>query len=124
MGGFWATPAEAPAFLVSLVLHRRTHGICPECFAEVERQAGEEAPLSRKTVVVRTPGPLAAECLTRALHTYGVRERPNFVLEATLADAGGGSVNAFLSNVSSCLAENALEPVMIELADTTYVLGD
>ena len=124
VGGFWAAPEEAPAFLATFLPHRRTHGICPDCFAEVERQAGEEAPLSRRTVVVRTPGPLATECLARALHAYEVRERANFVLEATLPDAGGATVSAFLSSVSSCLAENALEPVMIELADHTYVLGD
>jgi hypothetical protein len=69
-------------------------------------------------------GLLATECLARALHDYSVRERPNFVLEATLPDAGGTAVSDFLSTVSSCLSENALEPVTIELTDHTYVLGD
>ena len=124
VGGFWATPEEAPAFLVSLLPRRRTHGICPECFANVEREAGDAAPLSRATVVVRTAGPLATECLARALGGYEVRERSNFVLEARLPDAGGGAVSAFLSTVSTCLAENALEPVTIELSDRTYVLGE
>ena len=124
VGRFWATPEAAPAFLVSVLRDRRTHGICPDCLADVERQAGEDAPLSRRTIVVRTAGPLATECLTRALHAYEVHERPNFALEATLPDAGGTAVTAFLSTISSCLAENALEPVTIELADNTYVLGD
>jgi hypothetical protein len=124
VGGFWATPEEAPTFLVSLLPRRRTHGICPECFANVEREAVDAAPLSRTTVVVRTAGLLATECLTRALGDYEVHERPNFVLEARLPDAGGGAVSAFLSTVSTCLTENGLEPVTIELADRTYVLGD
>jgi hypothetical protein len=123
VGGFWATPDEAPSFLVSLLPRRRTHGICPECFADVERQAADSAPLSRRTVVVRAVGPLATECLARALHDYSVRARPNFVLEATLPDAGGTAVGGFLSTVSSCLSENALEPVTVELTDHMYVLG-
>jgi hypothetical protein len=109
---------------VSLLPRRRTHGICPECFANVEREAVDAAPLSRTTVVVRPAGLLATECLTRALGDYEVHERPNFVLEARLPDAGGGAVSAFLSTVSTCLTENGLEPVTIELADRTYVLGD
>jgi hypothetical protein len=124
VGGFWAAPEEAPTFLATLLPHRRTHGICPECFADVQGQSGEEAPQSRRAVVLRTSGPLATECPARALHAYEVRERPTFVLEATLPDAGGATVSAFLSTVSSCLAENTLEPVMVELADRTYVLGD
>jgi hypothetical protein len=123
VGGFWATPEEAPAFLMSILPRRRTHGICPECFANVEREAGGGAPLSRTTVVVRTAGPLATGCLARALRDYEVYERPNFVLEARLPDAGGGAVSAFLSTVSTCLTEEGLEPVTIELADRTYVLG-
>jgi hypothetical protein len=124
IGDFWVTPEEAPPFLVTLLPQRRTHGICPECFAEVERQAGDAVPVSRTTVVVRTAGPLATECLARALHDYAVDEQPNFVLEVRLPDACGNAVNAFLSTVSRCLVENALRPVTIELADHTYVLGE
>ena len=120
VGGFWASPDEAPPFLP----RRRTHGICPECFAEVERQADNGGPLSRRTVVVRAAGPVATECLARALHGYQVHERPDFMLEATLPDGGGAAVSGFLSAVSSCLTENALEPVTVELTDRTYVLGD
>src|SRR5262249_47686389 len=124
VGGFLANPDEAPLFLVALLPRRRPHGICPRCFTEVGRRAAGNAPLSPRTVVVRTAGPLATECLARALHGYAVRERPGFVLEATLPEAGGTAVSGFLSTVSSCLTANALEPVTIELTDHTYVLGD
>jgi len=58
------------------------------------------------------------------LNGYQLRERPGFVLEATLPDPGGAAVNAFLSVVSRSLAENRLAPVTIELSDRTYLLGE
>ena len=124
IGGHWTLREELPSFLRDLLDDRRTHGICPDCFADVERRAGEAAPLARTAVVIRTDGPIAVECLTRALQRYRLRERPDFMLEATLPDPGGAAVNTLLSAVSSCLAENGLAPVTIELTDRTYLLGD
>jgi hypothetical protein len=124
VGGQWTLPEELPDFLADHLDDRRTHGICPDCFAAVERDAGAAGPLARTAVLVRTDGPLAVECLFRALRDYHLRERPDFVLEATLPDAGGSAVNAFLSVVSRCLAEYRLDPVTIELSDRTYVLGE
>ena len=124
VGGHWTLPEELPDFLADHLENRHTHGICPDCFAAVERDAGAAPPLGRSSVLVRTDGPPAIECLFRALRGYQLRERPDFVLEATLPDPGGAAVNAFLSVVSRCLAENRLHPVTIELSDRTYVLGE
>ena len=124
VGGHWTLPEELPDFLAELLEDRRTHGICPDCFAAVERDAGDAAPLGRTAVLVRTDGPTAVGCLFRVLHGYQLTERPDFVLEVTLPDPGGAAVNAFLSVVSRCLAENRLHPVTIELSDRTYVLGE
>jgi hypothetical protein len=123
VGGNWTEREELPGFLGESLDDRRTHGICPDCFADVERRARDAAPLPRTTVVIRTDGPVAVECLTRALQRYPLRERPDFVLQATLAGPGGAAVNSFLSVVSSCLAECGLAPVVIELSDRTYLLG-
>ena len=124
VGGYWTLPQEVPAFLAALLEERGTHAICPTCFTELERHSGDAAPLPRSSVLIHADGPLAAECMRRALQEYPVRERPDFLLEATLPDAGGGAVSALLSTVSRCLAQNVLAPVTIELADRTYVLGD
>jgi len=124
VGGHWTLPEELPDFLADHLENRHTHGICPDCFAAVERDAGAAAPLGRSSVLVRTDGPLAIECLFRALRGYQLRERPDFVLEATLPDPGGAAVNAFLSVVSHSLTENRLAPVTIELSDRTYMLGE
>jgi hypothetical protein len=118
VGGHWNAPDELPGFLGGLLDGRRTHGICPDCFTEVERQT----PPARTAVLIRTSGPDAVECLLDSLDRYQVRERPEFVLEATLPDPGGAAVNTFLSAVSRCLAESGLEQVTIELADHTYLL--
>jgi hypothetical protein len=122
IGGHWTLFDELPRFLSDLLEGRRTHGICPDCFADVERRAGDSAPLARTAVVIRTDGPIAVGCLTRSLNRYRLLERPDFVLVATLPDPGGAAVNAFLSVVSNCLAENRLAPVTVELADRAYVL--
>jgi hypothetical protein len=123
LGGSWVRCEELPSFLADLLHDRRTHGICPDCLDEVQRQS-DDAPLPPTRVVIRAAGPVAIECLSRALRDYGLRQRPNFALEATLPDAGGGAVSALLSTVSRCLGDHALEPVTIELSDRTYVLGE
>jgi hypothetical protein len=123
VGGTWVRGEELPSFLADLVHDRRTHGICPACLDEVQRRS-DDAPLPPTRVVIRAAGPTAVDSLSRALHGYALRERPNFALEATLPDAGGSAVTALLSRVSQCLTEHGLEPVTIELSDHTYVLGD
>jgi hypothetical protein len=123
VGGVWAQHDEVPAFLAALLGNRRTHGICPTCFEQLQRDAAT-GPLPASVVLVRAAGPLAIECLSRALEGYVVRERPSLALEVTLPDAGGATVSTLLSTISGCLEANRLEPVTIELADETYVLGD
>ena len=72
VGGHWTLPEELPDFLADHLENRHTHGICPDCFAAVERDAGAAAPLGRSSVLVRTDGPLAIECLFRALRGYQI----------------------------------------------------
>ena len=123
LGEDWVCLEEVPHFLLAQLGDRRTYGICPECFEEAQRLAGDGAPRPTKSVLIRTNGPLAVECLSRALSAYPLTERTDFVLEAILPDGGGSAAGAFLSLVAHCLEENALAPVTIELADRAYVLG-
>ena len=123
VAGVWVRVEELPSFLADLLHDRRTHGICPMCLDEVQRQSGD-GPLPPTRVVIRAAGPNAIECLSLALDGYDLSERPSFALEATLPDAGGAAVRALLSTVSRCLTDHALEPVTIELSDRTYVLGE
>src|SRR5262249_8151979 len=125
LGEGWVDVEEVPQFLIVQMQlgDRRTHGICPECFDEAQRLAGKAHPRSTSCVVIRAGGPLALECLSRALSGYPVTERPDFVLEAILPDAGGGALRTLLSLVARCLEENALAPVTLELGDRAYVLG-
>jgi len=44
VGGNWARSDDVPGFLTDLLRERRTHGICPACLDEVQRQAAD-APL-------------------------------------------------------------------------------
>jgi hypothetical protein len=122
VGGVWVAPEELPRFVADLPGERRTHGICPTCLEEVQRRS-QAAPIPPTAVVIRAPGPLAVESLSRALHGYALHERPNFALEATLPNTGSAALKTLLSKVSSCLEENELGPVTIELSDRTYVLG-
>lgn len=123
VGGVWAPPEEVPGFLADLLRDRRTHSICPSCFEEVQRESSD-ARRSGTAVLVRAAEPLAVECLTRTLAAYDVVERPSLALEVALPDGGKATVSKLLSTVSECLARNRLEPVTVELADRTYVLGD
>jgi hypothetical protein len=123
LGEDWVPLEEVPQFLLGGPADRRTHGICPECFDEAQRRAGDGAPRPATVVVIRTNGPLAVECLSRALSGYALVERTDFALEARLPDATGTSVGSLLSHVSCCLEENGLAPVTVELADRAYVLG-
>ena len=77
----------------------------------------------RARVAVHADGPLAVECLTRALRGYELRERPNFVLEAALPDSAQRSISTLLSIVSRCLTDYGLEALTIEVADRTYLLS-
>jgi hypothetical protein len=119
LGAMWVQPDELPEFLAVVLVDRHTHGICPDCFADVEN---DDAPLGRRTVLIHTAGPVEAECVSQTLREYHLRELPRFVVEATLPDAGGHAVNTLLSAVSACLAVNRLGPVTVELSDQTYVL--
>jgi len=121
LGEEWIRAEEVPPFLLADLDDRSTHGICPACFSEAERDAGDGAPLSATAVVIRTNGPLAVECLSRALAAYRPRERSDFTLEASLESAG--TVGTLLSLASHCLEENRLAPVTVELRDRVYVLG-
>src|SRR5436190_17827136 len=71
LGEEWVRGEEVPRFLRLDGLGRRlTHGICPECFQGVQQEAGARRALPPTAVVIRTDGPLAMECLTRALVGY------------------------------------------------------
>jgi hypothetical protein len=122
VGGVWARPEELPSFLGELLPERRTHGICPNCLEEMQRPSSDP-PLPPAVVLIRAAGPIAVECLSRALDAYALRERPEFALEATLPDPGDAAVHALVSTVSACLEAHRLGPVTIELSDRTYVLG-
>ena len=93
-----------------------------QVIGELPRDLGAPALVVLHTAPVRRsylPG-----ILSRALAGYVVRERPRLALEVTLPDAVGTTLSSLLSRISDCLEENRLEPVTIELADETYVLGD
>jgi hypothetical protein len=120
--GVWAQPQELPPFLADLLANRRTHGICPTCLDDVQHQG--DGPLPPTIVVIRAGGRTAVESLSRWLDGHALRERPDLALEVTLPEAGGNAVNQLLSAVSTCLDENGLGPVTIELSDRTYVLGE
>jgi hypothetical protein len=117
----WVPSEEVPPFLLADLDDRSTHGICPSCFSEAERVSGDGVPLSITAVVIRTNGPVAVECLGRALAAYPLREHSDFAVEVTLESAG--TVSGLLARVSRCLEENHLAPVTVELTDRIYVLG-
>jgi len=121
----WVGMEEVPQFLIADLRlgDRRTDGICPECFDEAQRLAGDGVPQPASCVVIRTSGTLAVQCLSRDLSAYRLTQRNDFVLEAILPDGGGGALSTLLSLVARCLDENELAPVTIELADRAYVLG-
>lgn len=124
VGGVWAHPEELPSFFAAVVRDRQSNSICPSCFDEVQAES-RQVPLPPTIVVVRASGRNTSECLSDTLAaTYTVRHRPHDALEVTLSDVSGRTVNSLLSAISGCLAANRLDPVTIELADQTYVLGE
>ncbi len=122
VGEGWLAAEELPFFLAEGVESRRTHSICPDCYEDVQQQAGDDRPVPRTQVLIRAGDPIAAECLTRSLREYPVVECAPFVLQVTLPDASTNAVTAVLSRVAGCLASYQLPAVTIDLADRSYTL--
>jgi hypothetical protein len=121
VGGEWLEPEQVPVFLSGALATRTTHGICPDCFGDAEKQRLAGTGASR--VIIHAGGTKAAEALAGALAEYAVETRPDHVLEADLGAQDESALNRLLSRIADCLRDNALEPVRVRLSDRSYPLG-
>ena len=114
LGDSWVDRAEVPPFMVRVLDHRTTDGICPECFAD-------QLPGADHEVSVHAQNKHTADRLVLELQEYEVRQRSDYVLALDISSRDGHFVAHLLSRLADCVEANELDPVQVKIGRHSYL---